>query len=88
MDKATVIRDSVDGIQKYARIPVRRKRTPMYSYELEEILFQYMTENGVDMDSKRTKAAELFANDDCEEAGLLCSALDFMALFERIAFCD
>ncbi len=88
MDKASVIRDSVNGVQKYARIPIRRRRTPMYSYELEEILFQYMTENGVDVEAIKARARELFENDDCENAGLLCSALDFLELFERIAFCD
>lgn len=32
-----IIRDSVNGVNKYARIPIRRKRTPICQKEIEEI---------------------------------------------------
>ena len=81
-----IIRDSVNGEAKYCRIPIRRRRTPMYSYELEEILLKYMRDDGVDTDAIKRDALELFNTGHCEDAGILCSALDFIELFERIAF--
>ena len=36
-DKATVLRDSVKGENKYARIPIRRTRTPIDDKEILEI---------------------------------------------------
>lgn len=84
---AEIIRDSVDGMAKYCRIPVRRRRTAMYSYELEELLHKYAQPNGVvDEDAIKRDALELFNGDQCEDAGLLCSALDFIELMGRIKF--
>lgn len=88
MDGPGIIRDSVNGENKYCRIPIRRRRTALYSYELEEILYKYMGENGVDTDAIKRDALELFENNNGEDAGILCSVLDFMDLFERLAFAD
>lgn len=85
---AGLIKDSVNGVEKYQRIPIRRRRTPLFAYELEGILYRYLTEDGVDEKAIREKAAELFANGENENAGLLLSALDFMDLFARIAIVD
>ena len=86
---AEIIRDSVDGVAKYCRIPVRRRRTAMYSYELEELLQKYMQPDGaVDEDAIKRDALELFNSDQCEDAGLLCSTLDFIELMRRVSFGD
>lgn len=58
----------------------------MYSYEFEEILYKYMRDDCVDTDAIKRDALELFNTDHCEDAGILCSALDFVEIFERIAF--
>lgn len=83
-----IIRDSVNGEAKYCRIPIRQRRTPIYSYELEEILHQYTKNGCVDVEAIQEDAVELFANNQCEDAGLLCSVLDFIKLFGRISFVE
>ena len=74
----------VDGKEKYVRIAIRRRRTPLCADELEGFLCQYMTENGVDMIAIRDRATELFQEHQYEEAGALCSVLDFIALFLKL----
>lgn len=85
MDGAKVLRDSVDGKVKYCRLPIRRRRTPMYSYELEELLWTYMTETGVDTERIKCDATSLFKQEAYEDAGLLCSLLDFIEVIGRIS---
>lgn len=86
---AEIIRDSVDGVAKYCRIPVRRRRTAIYSYELEELMHKYAQPDGaVDEDAIKRDALELFNSDQCEDAGLLCSVLDFIDLMRRVRFGD
>lgn len=85
---AGLIKDSVNGVEKYQRIPIRRRRTPLFAYELEGILYRYLTKDGVDENAIREKSAKLFADGECENAGMLLSALDFMDLFARITIVD
>lgn len=36
-EKANLIRDSVNGVNKYARIPIQRRRTPICEKEIKEL---------------------------------------------------
>lgn len=87
-NNAEIMRGRVNGVNKYCRIPIRRKRTPMYAEELEGVLYRFMSADGVDREGIRQEANKLFENGDYENSGLMISALDFMDLFERIAFRD
>lgn len=88
LTSAGLIKDSVNGVAKYQRIPIRRKRTPIYAEEMEGILFRFMTKDGVDTDGIKMEASRLIEIGEYENAGLMLSALDFMDLFERISFSD
>lgn len=81
---AGLVKDSVNGVEKYQRIPIRRKRTPIYSSELEGILYRYMTVEGVNEEAIKSDAENLLGDGEYEKAGILLSALDFMDLFARI----
>ena len=83
-----VIRDEVNGRRCYCRVPIRRRRTPICAEELEEVLWAYMDEDGVDTNAIKAKVMELDGRSEFEQAGRLLSVLDFVSLFERIAFCD
>ncbi|MBU5231250.1 hypothetical protein KQI15_14665 [Intestinimonas butyriciproducens] len=73
----------VDGKEKYARIAIRRRRTPLYAFELVGVLNEYMTPEGLDIEAMRTAATEIFAQEhpDYEYGGMILSALDFARVF-------
>ena len=52
------------------------------------MLWAYMDEDGVDTNAIKAKVMELDERSEFEQAGRLLSVLDFVSLFERIAFCD
>lgn len=83
-----IIRDSVNGVNKYCRVPIRRKRTPLYAEEMEGVMYRYMTKDGVDRDAIKEEANRLFADGEYENSGIMLSVLDFMDLFERILWSD
>lgn len=86
LQKSGLIHDDVKGKAKYYRIPIRRKRTPIYAEEMEGILYRYMTQDGVDREKIKAEATRLFSEGEYENSGLMLSVLDFMDLFERILF--
>ena len=84
VNKPEIIRGLVDGERKYCRIPIRRKRLPIYAYELEDIMKKYTNKEGfLDIESIQNDATELFQNQNYREAGILCSVIDFIELFSR-----
>ena len=84
VNKPEIIRGLVDGERKYCRIPIRRKRIPIYAYELEDIMKKYTNKEGfVDIESIQNDATELFQNQNYREAGILCSVIDFIEFFSR-----
>lgn len=46
-DNTRVIRDSVNGVNKYCRVPIRRRRTPVSEMEIVEI---EKIKNGLQLD--------------------------------------
>lgn len=84
LQKSGLIHDDVNGQSKYYRIPIRRKRTPIYAEEMEGILYRYMTKDGVDREGIKAEAQRLFEAKELENSGIMLSVLDFMDLFERI----
>lgn len=86
LQKSGLIHDDVNGKAKYYRIPIRRKRTPIYAEEMAGVLYRYMTKDGVDRERIKAEAQRLFEAEEPENAGIMLSVLDFMDLFERILF--
>lgn len=75
------LRGSVDGRHLYCRIPIRRKRTPLFPDEFRDML-QTQRDRGLTDDDIKRMADDLWQTDDFEHAGLLLSYLDFKEVFQ------
>ena len=79
--EASVIRDSVNEKQKYCRIPIRRKRTPILAEEFQAML-EYQLSNVLTAQDMKERVISLDSEQRYEEAGKIITYLDFMKIIE------
>lgn len=70
-----ILRGKIDGETKYCRIPIRRKRTPIAEYDIEDIA-SYQERHNLTDEQMNEKAADIADMGDTYWAGKIYSYLD------------
>lgn len=84
--KTSVMRDKVNGKEIYCRVPIRRKRTPISQYDIEDFMV-YQSKNNLTDEQMLEKAVDIADMGDTYWAGKIFSYVD-MKNGQECAFID
>lgn len=73
--KISVMRDKVNGKEIYCRVPIRRKRTPISQYDIEDLMI-YQSKNNLTDEQMLEKAVDIADMGDTYWAGKIFSYID------------